>query len=250
MRPRAGRADGQDDPGPLARADRVRRPRQVPRRRPRGAALRVVHRRRREGAGRGPRPARCLVAQAQARLPHPPRGDGRAAVGAAEGPQVQPRPADGRVGGDAPAARVRRGHGGAAGAPRGVHRSFPGRARAARADRGLLRARVGGLPARAALRRRHRPGAGRGDARRGDRGEGPGRGVRRRQLQRARRRAGAQRVQPLDLRRRPLRGDARGEGALRPGERDEPRQDRRLPRDDRAPARPRVAAGAAACGPT
>ena len=46
LRPGAGRADGQDDPRPLAQQDRVRRPRQEPGGRPGRPAVRLLHRRR------------------------------------------------------------------------------------------------------------------------------------------------------------------------------------------------------------
>ena len=51
LRPGPGRADGQDHPRPVPTEDRVRRPGPQPRRRPGGAAVRLVHRRR-PGRGR------------------------------------------------------------------------------------------------------------------------------------------------------------------------------------------------------
>ena len=52
---------------------------------------------------------------------------------------------------------------------------------------------------------------------------------------------------PRDLRRRPLRGDAQGQGAVRPARPAEPRRDGRRAADDRGPARPRAARAARRC---
>ena len=68
-------------------------------------------------------------------------------------------------------------------------------------------------------------------------GARPGPGVRRGQLERARRRPGPQRVQPPRFRRLAVRGHAGDEAALRPGQPDEPGEDRGRARHDRAPAR-------------
>ena len=110
----------------------------------------------------------------------------------------------------------------------------------------LVRPRLGRLPARPPVRRPHAAGRRRDDGRRRRRDLRAGGGVRRRQRLRARRRPRPQPVQPARVRRRPLRGVPRGQGAVRPRQPAQPRRDGRRRADHRRPARPRAPARAAA----
>ena len=129
--------------------------------------------------------------------------------------------------GAAPARRVRRGHRGRARAARRLRQGVPRDPRPPRADRRLLRPLPRRLPAHPPVRRPHRARRRRHDGRRRRRDRRAGGGVRRRQLVRARRRPRAQPVQPARVRRRALRGDARGQGAVRPRRPLQPRRDGR-----------------------
>ena len=108
-------------PRPVPAEDRVRRARRDPRGRPRGAVVRVVHRRRPRRADQPARPAHRAVGGKRPRLPHAARRDSRAAGLPAQGAQGRPRTADGQQPRRQPAARVHRGHRGSAGAPGRVH---------------------------------------------------------------------------------------------------------------------------------
>ncbi len=136
---------------------------------------------------------------------------------------------------------------------RGGHGYFTLRATSAEAQAALLKVREAGLgllmaastgsrrplafvedtavePARLADYTRRYAGRRRAGARACD-------GIRRGQLERTWRRAGAQRVQRADVRPRAVPGDARGQAAVRSGWPDESREDCRCPADDRARAR-------------
>ena len=113
--------DGQDHPRPVTAEDRVRRARRVAGRRSGCTAFRVVHGRRPGRAHGEPRPAGCPVARTPAWVQHPARRFGKPAGRAAEGAQVQPRPADGCLGRHAEAVGLRRGHRGRPGSARRVH---------------------------------------------------------------------------------------------------------------------------------
>ena len=234
------------DPRPLALQARVRAAVRAARGRPRGAAVRLLLRRLR---GRGARQGRAPAGRLEAprpRLPHAGRGDRRRAGRADQGAQGRARAADGRQPRRAPPGRVRRGHRGRARAAQRLRHPLPEVLDRHGLEAGLLRPLLGRLPARPPVRRPQRSRRGRDDGgrRRGDRR--PGGGVRRRELQRARRRPRAQRLQPARVRRRPLRGVPQGQGALRPRRPPEPGRDGRRRADHGRHPRRRAAAGAAA----
>ena len=173
-----------------------------------------------------------LWARQRPRLPHAARGHARPAGGAAQGAQGQPRPADGQLGRHPPAAGVRRGHRRRPEHLARVHRSASARCSTGTASRPAStatprwaactsgRSSTSPSPAQVAA---HAGGRGRG--------QGPGPRVRRGQLQRARRRPGAQRVQPrASSATTSTRRCARSRALFDPRRRDEPRQDRRRAR--------------------
>ena len=190
--------------------------------------------------GRGTRAARPPRV---GRVPHDRGRDGGRAGRAHQRPQGRARPADGGQRGLAPAARVRRGHGGGARATQRLRRALQGDPRRPRPDRRLVRPRVGRLPAHPPVRRPHGARRDRDDGGGRHRGHGAGGRVRRRELVRARRRPRPQPVQRAHLRRRPVRGDAADEGAVRPAQPPQPGRHGRSGGDHRRPARPGTAAG-------
>ena len=147
LRALRGRDDRPHDPRALALPARVPALHRPPRRRPGGAAVRVLLRRRRGRGARQARQADARVGAPRPRLPHAARRDRGRAGRADQGPQGRARPADGLERGPQAPGRVRRGHRGRARAARRVRRALQGDLRAARAAGRLLRPLLGRLPA-------------------------------------------------------------------------------------------------------
>ena len=160
------------------------------------------------GGARAARPPGGGLAPPRPRLPHAARRDAGRAGGAHQGAQGGPRAADGGEHRRAPAARLRRGHRGGARAPRRLRRPLPRSSTATACTAGFYgHCSVGCLHIRPFVDLTEPGGIETMQRRR--RGDRRPRGrLRRRELERARRRPRSQRVQPADLRRRPLPGDA------------------------------------------
>ncbi len=128
---------------------------------------------------------------------------------------------------DAKSISVRRRHRRRSGKAERVYRPVPGDSARLRDHGGHLRARIGGMPARAAgdqsEERRRRPEVRSHRAR----NFGPGAGVRRRAFGRTWRRASAESVHAPDVRRRDLRSISRDQADLRPAGNSESGKDRR-----------------------